>query len=182
MAAGVGAAPPGPGPVLDEPDLPAVDLGAVQLLQGPLHVRVLPELDHALVLAALVGVGVGHLPRLPHVVLQRDQNREDPPVGGSPPPPRTHGYLQVLPAAAAGKILNNEPIIGAYRWTVAVSSCPAPISTFQGNKQTESRMSRSRKLSCCIKLNSSLQTTLNSNILRGRETKGKSKRRKRITK
>lgn len=37
-------------------------------------------------------------------------------------------YLQVLPAAAAGKILNNEPIICPYRWTISVSS-PAPIST-----------------------------------------------------
>lgn len=69
-ATGVGASALGSGAVLDEPDLSTVDFGAIQLLQGPLHVRVEPELDHTLVLPALVGVGIGHLPCLPHVVLE----------------------------------------------------------------------------------------------------------------
>lgn len=69
-ATGVGASTLGSGSVLDKADLSTVDLGAVQLLQGPLHVRVQPELDHTLILPALVGVGIGHLPCLPHVVLE----------------------------------------------------------------------------------------------------------------
>ena len=70
MAAGVGAAPPaGPRPVLDEPDLAAVHKGAVQLLQGPLHVSVEAELNHSLVPPAPVGVGVRHLACLSHVIL-----------------------------------------------------------------------------------------------------------------
>lgn len=40
-----------------------------------------------------------------------------------------NAYLQILPAATAGKILNNESIICPYRRTISVSS-PAPISTF----------------------------------------------------
>lgn len=69
-ATGVGAPALGSRPVLDKADLSAVDLGAVQLLQGPLHVRVEPELDHALILPALVGVSICHLTCLPHVVLE----------------------------------------------------------------------------------------------------------------
>lgn len=95
----------GSGAVLNETDFSTVHFCAVELLQGPLHVRVEPELDHPLIPSALVGVSVSHLSCLPHVV------------------------LQVLPAAAAGKILNNEPIICPYRWAISVSS-PAPISTF----------------------------------------------------
>lgn len=75
-AARIGAAAAsGSGPVLDEPDLSAVHLGAVQLLQSSLHVRVQPELDHAFVPAAFVGVGVRHLARLPHVVLHTGSGR-----------------------------------------------------------------------------------------------------------
>lgn len=112
-ATGVGASALGSGAVLDESDLSTVDFGAIQLLQGPLHVRVEPELDHTLVLPALVGVGIGHLPCLPHVV------------------------LQVLPTAAAGEILNNKSIVCPYRRSVTFSSAPAtPISTFlKGNKE-----------------------------------------------
>lgn len=69
-ATGVGASALGSGAVLDEADLSAIDFGAVQLLQGAFHVRVEPELDHALVLPALVGVSIGHLPCLPHVILE----------------------------------------------------------------------------------------------------------------
>ena len=75
-ATGVGATATGPGPVFDQPDLAAVDLGAVQLLQGPLHVGVQAELDHALVLAAPVSVGVRHLSGLPHVVLRGGNTRQ----------------------------------------------------------------------------------------------------------
>jgi len=72
--------------VLDEPDLSAVHLCAVELLQSSLHVRVLPELDHAFVPAAFVGVSVSHLPRLPHVVLQRNRSaRDEPPAPGGKP-------------------------------------------------------------------------------------------------
>lgn len=99
------SAAPGSGAVLNEPDLSTIHFSAIELLQSPLHVRVEPELDHPFIPPSLVGVSVSHLPRLPHVV------------------------LQVLPTAAAGKILNNEPIICSYRWTISVSS-PAPISTF----------------------------------------------------
>lgn len=74
-AAGVRAPAFGSRAVLDEPDLSAVHLGAVELLQSPLHVRVEPELDHALVPAALVGVGVRHLSCLPHVVLGRSRHK-----------------------------------------------------------------------------------------------------------
>lgn len=61
--------PPPLGPILHQTDFPAVDVGAVQLVQGPLHVRVRPELDHALIGALLVGVGVGDLSGLAHKVL-----------------------------------------------------------------------------------------------------------------
>lgn len=73
-ATGVGASALGARAVLDEADLPSVDFGAVQLLQGPLHVRVEPELNHALVLPALVGVGISHLSCLPHVVLEEKKH------------------------------------------------------------------------------------------------------------
>lgn len=69
------AAAPGTRTVLNEPDLSAVHLCAVELLQGPLHIRVEPELDHPLILPALVGVSVSHFTRLPHVVLPRRGNR-----------------------------------------------------------------------------------------------------------
>ncbi len=63
--------------ILNEPDLSTVHFCAVELLQSPLHVRVEPELYHPLVPPAFVGVGVSHLPRLPHVVLQRNGNAHD---------------------------------------------------------------------------------------------------------
>lgn len=72
-AAGIGAAAFGPGAVFDETNLSAVDLGAVQLLQSPLHVGVQPELDHPFVLSPLVRVGVSHLARLSHVILQNEK-------------------------------------------------------------------------------------------------------------
>lgn len=75
-ATGVGTPALGSGAVLDESDLSTVDFGAVQLLQGPLHVRVEPELDHTLVLPTLVGVSIGHLPCLPHVVLENRNARQ----------------------------------------------------------------------------------------------------------
>lgn len=103
--AGVRAAALSPGSVFDETNLSAVDLGAIQLLQGPLHICVKPELDHPLILASLMGVCVRHFSSLPHVV------------------------LEVLPATATGKILNNKSIICSYRRAVSVSS-PTPISTF----------------------------------------------------
>lgn len=95
----------GTGAILDESDLSAVHFCAIELLQSPLHVRVEPELYHPLVPPTFVSVSVGNLTCLPHVV------------------------LQVLPTAAAGEILNNEPIISPDRRTVSVSS-PASISTF----------------------------------------------------
>lgn len=55
--------------VLDETNLSAVHLGAVELLQRPFHVRVEPELYHPLVFPALVRVSISHLSCLSHVVL-----------------------------------------------------------------------------------------------------------------
>lgn len=67
--AGVRASAFGSGTILDEADLSTVNFSAVELLQSSLHVGVEPELDHSLISPALVGVGVSHLPCLPHVVL-----------------------------------------------------------------------------------------------------------------
>lgn len=93
---------PGAWSVLDEPDLPAVDLRAIQLLQRPLHVRVQPELDHTLVPATLVGVGIGNLASLPHII------------------------LEVLPAATTWQVLHDQTVVSSSWRTIAVSS-PTPI-------------------------------------------------------
>ena len=66
-AAGVGTA--AAGPVRHQADLPAVDVSPIQLVQGPLHVRVGAKLDHALIGALLVRVGVRDLAGLSHEVL-----------------------------------------------------------------------------------------------------------------
>lgn len=70
-ATGVGTSTFGSRAVLDQSDLSTVNLCAIKLLQSPLHIRVEPELNHSLILPAFVGVGIGHLPCLPHVVLLR---------------------------------------------------------------------------------------------------------------
>lgn len=85
--------PPAPF-VLDEPDPPAVQLRAVQLLDRVLHVGVRGEVHDALVAAHLVRVRVRHLAGLPHAV------------------------LQVLPADAAREVLDDEPVLGARGWSV----------------------------------------------------------------
>lgn len=72
-ASGVGASPARP--VLHQPDLAAVDVSAVELVQGALHVRVGAELDHALVGALLMGVRVCHLSSLTHEVLSHHRKR-----------------------------------------------------------------------------------------------------------
>lgn len=92
--------------ILHQADLPAVYAGAVQLVHGALHVRARAELDHALIGTPLVGVGIGDLPSL------------------------THEVLQVLPAAAAGEVLHNQPVVRSSRRSVPVSP-PAPIPTFK---------------------------------------------------
>lgn len=61
--------PPPLGTVLHQPDLPAVDVCAIQFVQGPLHVRVRPELNHSLVGAFLVGICIGDLSCLAHKIL-----------------------------------------------------------------------------------------------------------------
>lgn len=71
-------------------------------------------------------------------------------------------YLQVLPATATGKILNNKAIISPYRWTISVSSSPASISTFQGNKETERRMRTGKQLRWCT--HAKLQATHYANV------------------
>lgn len=49
---------------------PAIDIGAIQLVKGPLHVRMGAELNHSLVGAFLVGVCISHLSCLAHEVLE----------------------------------------------------------------------------------------------------------------
>merc|ERR1719215_2367864 len=55
---------------LDELDLPPVEVGAIQFVNGPLHVGLASELHDALATPDVVGVGVHDLARLAHVVLQ----------------------------------------------------------------------------------------------------------------
>lgn len=55
--------------VLDQSNLPPVDIRAVQFVQSPLHVRVGPELYNSLVGAFLVGICIGHFSCLTHKVL-----------------------------------------------------------------------------------------------------------------
>lgn len=71
MTAGVGAAPAGPGPVLDESDFASVHESAIQLLQGPLHISIEAELDHAFVPPTPVSVSICHLTCLSHVILHK---------------------------------------------------------------------------------------------------------------
>lgn len=115
-----GVGPPPLGAVLHQADLPAVDVGAVQFVQSPLHVRVRPELDHALVGALFVGVGISHLARL------------------------THKILEVLPAAAARQVLHYEAVLSTDRGPVlvparaahAAAATAAAVSTATFNKNT----------------------------------------------
>ena len=54
----------------------AGELGAVQLVEGVLHVALGAELDDPLPAPDVVGVGEGHLASLPHEVLQVLQEYE----------------------------------------------------------------------------------------------------------
>ena len=96
--------------ILYQSDASAVDVGIIQLLNGRLHVAVRGELDNSLVHSLLVGVGVGHLAGLPHVV------------------------LQVLPADSRRQILDDHSVLGPSRRPVlipgsAAASAAAPAST-----------------------------------------------------
>ena len=51
-------------------DPATVEVVVIELVDGPLHVAPRGELHHSLVLPVLVGVGVSHVPGLPHQVLQ----------------------------------------------------------------------------------------------------------------
>lgn len=90
--------------ILYQTDFPPVDVGAVQLVQSPLHIRMAAKLDHTFICAFLVGIGVGHLTGLPHEV------------------------LEVLPAASTGQVLDNKSVLGADRWSVFVSARAAPAA------------------------------------------------------
>lgn len=79
-------------------DLASVDVLPVQLVDGPPHVGAAVELDHALVVTLLVGVGKGHLPHL------------------------THQVLEVLPAAAGGQVLYDEAVRRPDGGAVLISS------------------------------------------------------------
>ena len=56
--------------VFNQPDLPSIYLGAVQFVQGTLHVRVRSELDHSFICTFFVSICIGHLTSLPHEILQ----------------------------------------------------------------------------------------------------------------
>ena len=51
-------------------DPATIEVVVIELVDSPLHVTPGGELHHPLVLPVLVGVGVGHVPGLPHQVLQ----------------------------------------------------------------------------------------------------------------
>lgn len=93
--------------VLHQADLPAIDVRSVQFVHSALHVRVGAELDHALVGALFVGVGICDLPCLAHEV------------------------LEVLPAATTGQVLHNQPVLGADGRPILVSAraSPAAVTT-----------------------------------------------------
>lgn len=106
------------GTVFHQPDLPAIDVSAIQFVKGPLHVRVCPELDHSFVGAFLVGICVSDLSCLAHKI------------------------LQVLPAAATGQILHNEAVLSTDRGPVLVparatpaAAATAAVSTTTFNKR-----------------------------------------------
>lgn len=68
--AAAGVRPSPAGSVLHQPNLPSIDVRTVQLIQSPLHVRVRPKLNNALVCAFLMGIGISHFPCLTHEVLK----------------------------------------------------------------------------------------------------------------
>lgn len=93
--------------IFHQADFPAVDVRAIQLVEGPLHVRVTPELNYPLIGALLVSVRIGHLSCL------------------------THEVLQILPAAAAGQVLHYEAVLCTDWGPILISAraAPAAVST-----------------------------------------------------
>ena len=99
--------------VINNLDPPPVQLSVIQLVNCFLHVIIAGELHNSLVLARLVSVGVGDLPRAPHEV------------------------LQVLPADPAGEVLHDDAVLGPGGRAVlvqpdrspAVPPVPAPTPT-----------------------------------------------------
>lgn len=110
--AGVGPSPTMP--ILHQTNLAPVNVCAIQLVQSPLHVRVTPELNHALIGAFFMGIRISHFTCLAHKI------------------------LKVLPAAAAGQVLHDETILSTDRRSILVSTSTAPAAitaTFKNNSE-----------------------------------------------
>uniref|UniRef100_A0A6B0U6H4 Putative secreted protein n=1 Tax=Ixodes ricinus TaxID=34613 RepID=A0A6B0U6H4_IXORI len=60
----------GPLLLLVESNAASAQVSIIELADGILHVRVVGELHHSFVRSDLVGICIGHFPRLSHVILQ----------------------------------------------------------------------------------------------------------------
>ena len=58
------------GSVFHQANLSSIDVRAIQLVQGPLHVGVRPKLDNALIRAFLMGIGISKFSCLTREVLE----------------------------------------------------------------------------------------------------------------
>ena len=88
--------------VINNLNPPSVELRIVQLIDGVLDILEASKLNHSLVLAGLVSIGVGHLPSRPHEV------------------------LQVLPADPAGEVVHDDPVVSPGGRTVLLQPNRAP--------------------------------------------------------
>lgn len=133
--------------VLHQTNLPPVNVRTVQLVNGPLHVRVGPKLNHTLVCAFLMGVCIRHLSCLTHEVLWThkfkqlfiliqqsatvNQTKEKQWSGLCP-----NMYLEVLPTAAAGQVLHDETVLRTDWRSILIPARAAPAAvtaTFKNN-------------------------------------------------